>query len=174
MSWEAHVKKIVIPGLSNRARTLRQITPYLDPSFRKQYATSIFKGKLNFAADAWGGVSQNRVAKATLGSKFSKKSTPWREKELGWLTIRQDIDLATSTLTHKVIHQQIPEELSLKIPINQTNPRLKEAAKLATKPKYLNKNKWTSSSFRGHAHLFNTLPHRLTALTLILVGSQNN
>ena len=54
LKWEEHVNKIIIPSLANRVRTLRNITSFMNPEFRRNYGTAIFRGKLMFAADAWG------------------------------------------------------------------------------------------------------------------------
>ena len=131
-------------------------------------------GKLTFAIDAWGGVGQghlskvqkiqDRVSKAAKGPRGDKLSGSQRLQALGWLTVRQEAKLATLRLAHKVIHRGIPEEMAGKMPLNVTNSRLIEAKKLRTKPKYLNKNAQTLSSFRNRAYLINTLPHRLTSI----------
>ena len=74
----------VIPQLANCARTLKYTAKFMDPKFQKVYTTAIFKGKLLFAAEAWGGASksllskvqaiQDRVSKATLGPKSARLS----------------------------------------------------------------------------------------------------
>ena len=174
LSWEKHIHKIVIPALQNRARTLKYVSSFMDPRFRRMYVTAIFKGKLNHAIDAWGGTTeanltkiqaiQDKVTKVALGHKFDRLSSHQREAELGWRTVRQEVKLATLNMAHKVAHANIPEELNLKMPLNARNLRLKEANKFDTKPRCLDKNKLTRASFRNRAYIFNTLPNRLTAV----------
>ena len=174
LTWDRHVRTLVIPQLLNRARSLRQATIYMDKKFKRMYSTSIFMGKMRYAMDAWSGVRltlmskiqdiQDRVAKHTLGRDGERMSKSQRLKTLNWLSVRQEARMSTLRLTHKIIHQGIPEELSEKMPINKTNTRLSTAKKLATKPKWLNKNKQTTSSFRNRAYVINTLPHRLTEI----------
>ena len=174
LSWEKHVRSIVIPELANRARTLKYMSSFMNPQFKKVYARALFKGKLIFAIDAWGGVNktlqakvqaiQDRVTRSTLGLKAAKKSSYQREKELGWLSVQQEVIMSTHRMTHKIVYKAVPEELAAKMPLNTTNLRLKEAHKLDTKPKFLNKNLRTRSTFRSRAYLFNTLPNRLTAI----------
>ena len=175
LSWDRHVQKIVIPELANRARTLKLTASFMDPKFRKVYATALFKGKLNFAIEAWGGVAktlvnkvqliQDRVTKSALGSTFSRKSSYQRQKEMNWLSVVEEIKLSTIRMTHKIAHRAIPEELASKMPLNVRNLRLTEAHKLDTKPRFLNKNTRTRASFRNRAYVFNTLPNRLTAIS---------
>ena len=55
------------------------------------------------------------------------------------------------------------EELSTVMPMNKKGLRLSTHKKLDTKPKWLNGNKATRSSFRNRAYLFNTLPMKITS-----------
>ena len=175
LNWDRHVDTNVIPQLANRARSLKLISNLMEPKLKKMYATAIFMGKLQFAIDAWAGVGlsqisrvqkiQDRVAKQTLGHKWSKASKSQRLNELGWLPVKQEAKLATLRLAHKITTRGIPEEMSAKMPLCSTTPRLREARKLAMKPKYLNKNKKVLSSFRNRAYTLNTLPHRLTEIS---------
>ena len=174
LTWDLHVNTVVIPALTNRARTLKQTASIMEHKFRKCYSTAIFMGKMSFAIDAWSGVKQSsltklqklqdRVAKSTMGYKGAKMSSSQRLRALGWLPVSQEALLATHRITHKILHRGVPEELASMMPPNTTNLRLLEAKKLATKPKYLNKNKRTTASYRNRAYCFNTLPNRLTSL----------
>ena len=174
LTWEDHVKINVIPALANRAHTLKMTTQYMDKKFKVQYATAIFKGKLTFAIDAWGGVCktlmekvqkiQDRVAKSTLGQSGEKMSRSQRLKVLGWLTVEQEAKVSTMKFVHKILNKGVPEELALKMPPNLNITRFKKAKKLATKPKSLAKNKHTLSTFRSRAYFFNTLPNRITEI----------
>ena len=174
LSWDKHVQTKVIPALANRARALKLSTNFMDMNFRKIYATSIFKGKLTYAIDAWGGVGealltkvqniQDRVVKAALGFKGEKLSNLQRQQLMGWVSVRQEVIIATMRLTHKVVHYGVPEELAATMDLNVRNHRLRIAHKLDTKPKVLNKNKRMRSSFKSRAYYFNTLPHRLTEI----------
>ena len=174
LKWNCHVDTVVILALANRARTLKLATQCMDNKFKHIYATSIFMGKLGFAVDAWAGVGQghltkvqklqDRVAKATLGKSGDRMSKSQRLKTLGWLPFRQEATLATMRITHKILNSGIPEEIAGKMHKNTTNLKLMSANKLRTKPKSLNKNLRTLSSFRNRAYFFNTLPHHLTEL----------
>ena len=42
LSWEEHVNKLILLSLSNWVRTLRNISSFMNPEFRKNYATAIF------------------------------------------------------------------------------------------------------------------------------------
>ena len=91
-----------------------------------------------------------------------KKSESQRLEEMNWLTVGQEARLATLRMTHGIVHRQIPEEISSKMPMNIRCFKVNETRKLDTKPKYLNSNKQTQGSFRSQAYEFNTLPHCLT------------
>ena len=174
LKWENHIQKIVIPSLNHRLRTLKNIAGFMDQRFKQNYASAIFRGKLNYAIDAWGGALktslnkiqdiQDKTTKFILGKKGSKMSADQRRKELKWPSIQQEARLATLRITHTIVHQNIPEELSTRMPLNVRNLTIKKAYKLDTKPKHLNLNKRTQGSLRNRAYEFNTLPHRLTQL----------
>ena len=174
LSWDEHIRQKIIPSLANRVRTLRQVNGYMDRKFRQEYSNAIFRGKLCFAADAWGGASktmiakvqdlQDRAASVTLGKKAGKKSKAQKLQSLGWPTVKQEIELATNRLTHKILHDKVPEELALKMPQNVRNWKIKKMIKLDTKPRWLTQNKRTNSTYRSRAYIFNTLPHRLTTI----------
>ena len=55
LTWNHHIRTELIPALSNRARTLKLIGKYMDPKFRAIYAQAIFKSKILFRAEMWGG-----------------------------------------------------------------------------------------------------------------------
>ena len=57
LSWDRHVSQMVIPSLSNRARSLKILTQCMSQDFKQKYATAVFMGKLNFEIDAWSGES---------------------------------------------------------------------------------------------------------------------
>ena len=66
LSWDAHMRKILIPALTNRARSLRLIAKYLSKGFRAVYANTIYRSKLFFGIKTWGGAKKsllNRVQK---------------------------------------------------------------------------------------------------------------
>ena len=174
MTWDSHVQKKVIPALANRARALKQTMYFMDPKFKRLYANSIFRGKMSYAIDAWAGVGktlinkvqdiQDRVAKQTIGKLGDKWSKNKRLTELGWLPVEKEAISATVRFAHKILHKNIPKQLSTKMPPNTRNLRLTEAHKFDTKPRMLNLTKKRSSSFRNRAYVLNTLPHRLTAI----------
>ena len=75
-----------------------------------------------------------------------------------------EVKLATLRLAHRIMHKNVPEELSAKMPQNVRNWNIKKIYKFDTKPRKLNKNKRTMLSFQNRAYIFNTLPHRLTSI----------
>ena len=55
LTWDSHVQKILIPALNNRVRTLRTLSKYMGNKFKKIYANSVFKSKVMFGIETWGG-----------------------------------------------------------------------------------------------------------------------
>ena len=58
LTWDAHIRKVLIPALSNRVRTLRLISKYLGKGFRAIYANAIFCSKFMFGIETWGGAQK--------------------------------------------------------------------------------------------------------------------
>ena len=55
LTWDIHVKKILLPALSNRVRSMRIINKYLGKGFRAIYSNSTFRSRLMFGIETWGG-----------------------------------------------------------------------------------------------------------------------
>ena len=58
LNFNKHLTSEIIPNLKNRLRTLKMITKYMSPSFKKVYVNAIFRGKLLFALETWGGAKK--------------------------------------------------------------------------------------------------------------------
>ena len=71
LSWEPHVAKEVIPSLNNRCRTLRITATYLNKGFKALYCNAIFRSKMIFAIESWGGYQ------LLLWTKFKKYRTKY-------------------------------------------------------------------------------------------------
>ena len=77
LSWDTHVRSVVIPALTNRVRTLRNVAKYLKPGFKAQYANSVFFAKLMFGIESWGGAAQSLISKVQhLQDQASKLALP--------------------------------------------------------------------------------------------------
>ncbi len=70
--------------------------------------------------------------------------------------------LATHKMTYKIINLNIPEELSLIMPLKEKYLRIKNKKKLNTKPAWLSLSKVAKSTYRGRAYQYNSLPHSMT------------
>ena len=77
LSWDKHVKSIVIPALANRARTLQAVSSFMDTRFRKTYASAIFRGKLSSAADGVGRCITVFTHQSTADTRQSSQSSMW-------------------------------------------------------------------------------------------------
>ena len=112
LSWDVHVEKTVLPQLRNRVRSLRIMTKYLDRGFRAQYVNAIFKSKLLFGIESWGGVKssliqkvqklQDQASKLAVPKEFSFKSSRQRENILQWKSVQKEVIWATHCHTFKI------------------------------------------------------------------------
>ena len=147
---------------------MKLVAKYLPADFRAQYTNSVFRSKLMFGIETWGGAPQtlltkvkklqDRVLKIALPKKYQNKTSRQRQNILGWLPINKEILKATHKHTFKVLNWNIPEELSTQMPKNTKNLRISKQNKLDTKPKWLGSNKVTRASYRHRSYHFNTLP----------------
>ena len=150
MSWNSHVSQIVLPALANTLRTIKMTTKYLDTKFRKMYMNSLYRSRLLFAIETWGGADksliskiqrlQDQAGKISCGNLHPRDSNRMRQTRLGWLPIQKEIELATHVYTWKVINMKVPEELSARMPVNTSGRRIQEQRKLFKRPKDLDKN----------------------------------
>ena len=107
------------------------------------------------------------MAKVVLGVEGDRKSENQRLKTLNQLNVDKEIKYNTHIRTYNVINNKITEEMNLMMPINNMNRRTQMMKKLATKPRFLNKNKSTVNSYRSRAYTYNTLPSTLTKITTV-------
>ena len=173
LDWNDHVNKEVLPSLRNRARSLKLVNKYINPKFRLNYSTAIFKSKLNFGLETWGGISQelktklqkvqNSVTKYVVPKELQYKSPRLRHKHLEWLSIEAEIQQATHKATYKILNQGQPEILHLKMPMNTNSTRMKAHKKLHTKPKWLTSKDIYRKSFQNRAYNYNTLKKEITS-----------
>ena len=61
LMWDEHAKRILIPELTNRVKTFKKISKYLGNNFKKVYSNSIFRSKLLYGIESWGGMQQTQV-----------------------------------------------------------------------------------------------------------------
>ena len=134
LTWDSHIAKNLIPSLRNRVQTLKIVSRYMDKGFKARFANSIFRSKLMFSLETWGGGPktlitriqslQNQASKWALPRKLREKMTRQRLKILNWLSIKDEILRATHLQTFKVLNLQSPRELHEMMPMNVTAPRM--------------------------------------------------
>ena len=107
---------------------------------------------------------QEQAATLAVGHLHPRDSNRKNQARLGWLTISNEVELATHVMTWKTINFGIPEEVSWLMPLNTTGRRIQQQRKLATKPKILDKSKSSRFSFRARSYKYNTLPGDITKL----------
>ena len=172
LTWDLHLTRNLIPALKNRVRTLRGVSKYLDNGFKAMFSNAVFKSKLMYGLESWGGAPrsliskiqkiQEQASKLAVPHKHRNKNSRQREEILGWLSVQNEISRATLVQTYKIINGGKPEELASVMPINKKSPRIMEHKKLDNKPKWLNKNKTTRACYRNRAYEYNTLPKKVT------------
>ena len=160
--------------MSNRLRTLRYTAKYLDPGFRTIYVNSIFRSKLLFGMETWGGCKksfldkiqslQDQAAKIALSGRHYKLSVSQIQDLLHWLNICQEIDFVTYKISHYVANFNIPEELQTQMPLNTTGHGIQAQGKFGVKPRWLNKKLLFRNSLRSRMYKYNSLPSVITML----------
>ena len=160
--------------LKNRLRSIELISKYMKPDLRKQYVSSIFRGKLLFGINTWGGTSksninklqilQDRASKLALPNNLQSKSSNQRQTMLGWMSIEDEIRYSTNMTTFNMINSKSLEELKPLMPLNNAHRRIEEHRKLGIKPRILNSSLRYQRSFRNRAYSYNLLPGDLTKL----------
>ena len=118
----------------------------MDPKFCQEYTGAIFRGKLLFVIETWGGVKsstldkvqslQDKAAKIALsGLKINDcLSRLSRQLRLNWLSVQDEVKLATFKMTHKIINNGHPASLKDLMLVNISALRMTIHRKLATKP----------------------------------------
>ena len=169
-----HGNDSILNQLKNRIRSIEMMSRFMNTKTLKQYVNAIFRGKLLFGLNTWGGSLkthleqiqrlQNRAAKLALGNKFLTKSDAQRHKELNWLTINQEISYATNITTFSMIKGESLHELAPLMPLNENNLRIAQHKKLAAKPRILNSTLRYQLTYRSRAYQYNCLPGEITRL----------
>ena len=172
LGWDNHLRSVLIPQLNNRARTLKQIQKYLCPKFKRILANAIFKSKVLFGIETWGGASkgllsqiqkiQDKITKMSVPRDLVNKSPRQRLRHLEWLPIESEIKMSTFSLTYKILNWNEPKELSALMPKNNKSLRIGSQVKLDAKPKWLGKSKLTRFTFRNRSYEYNTLHSNIT------------
>ena len=105
------------------------------------------------------------MTKLAAGKELPTDSPRMRQSRLGWLSISNEIDLATHVQTWKVINYKIPEEVAAKMTLNNTGKRIQQQRKLPHKTKkYWTKTR-QSDKHIGHEPInTNTLPGDITLI----------
>ena len=60
--WDTHIKKNLIPQLLNKVRTFRKISRYLSQKFKHMYANYIYRSKLLYGIESWGGAQLTNIS----------------------------------------------------------------------------------------------------------------
>ena len=105
------------------------------------------------------------MSKMAVPNKYTNKSPRQRQILLKWMDIENEIQRATNLHTFKILNSKEPNELQDLMPMNTNSQRIREHRKLATKPKWLSKNKLAPSTYRARAYNYNKLPKAITQLT---------
>ena len=63
LAWDQPLKKVLIPALRNRVRTLRTVAKYMDPGFKARFTNLIFCSKLMFRLETWGACPKTLLSK---------------------------------------------------------------------------------------------------------------
>ena len=122
LMWDKHVISNLVPQLNNRVITFSKLSKYLDQKFQTIYSNSIYRSKLLYGIENWGGGAQlttirklqkiqDKMVNLTAGKSIKHLTTRQKQRKLEWLPIRQEIAAASYKMTYRIINSGIPEEL---------------------------------------------------------------
>ena len=133
LTWDKHIKQVLIPALTNKLRTLRLVNKYLDPGFKAIFTNSSFRSTLMFGLETWGGAAktlvskvqllQNQASKLALPRQYKYKTSRQRQNILGWLNIEDEVKRATFVQTFKILNFKKPQELASVMGMNNKNSK---------------------------------------------------
>ena len=164
--------------LKQKINAIKCIRKYLSTKTTRILMNGVFMSHILYGATLWGGAPQyliNRIqstqleaCRTTIGHISKRWSTRKLLKEMGWLSIKQNLQNETAKTTHKIINNQEPEHMAFKMNMkfknpNQPNTRMSGNGKLGNKPTSLGKTKTSRNHYRNYAYLvYQSIPEELT------------
>ena len=149
-------------------------------AFAKNFATAIFMGKLNYAAELWGGAPaylikriqtlQLEAARMVIGPMSFRWSTNKLLQKMDWMSVRQVLSYTANKLTYKIFHNKKPELLSYRFlsvrPIVTNNTRLSGPTKLGPRPTSVGRTQISKNQYRSKAYdFFAEIPDEIQKLS---------
>ena len=92
---------------------------------------------------------QNKVTQLTVPKAHMFKSSHQRENILNWRSVKDEVTLATHSLTYRILNLGIPQEILSVMPQNVKYMIIKSHKKLDTKQKWLGNMAISRSTYRN-------------------------
>ena len=154
--------------LNMRISAIKKLRAHVSFKFARNLANALFIGKLNYAAEVWGGAPDYIVkkfqhlqlvaARTVIGPHAQRWSTKKLLTEMDWMSVRQILAFTSNKMTYKMIHHKQPELLYTRMkrvcPPAPHNTRLSGPNKLGPRPPKLGRSKWTKNQYRAKSHHF--------------------
>ena len=127
MSWGSHLEtgtRALLPAARRLLGSLKHLGSKLPKSCRKLLASTMVMSKLTYLMPVWGGTTPNYLRQAQI---LQNKTARWvtgmkrrtRIKDMitacGWLSIEETIEQHTLVMMWKLMHQNKPRHLSMKL-----------------------------------------------------------
>ena len=126
LSWQAHLEtggKALLPQARKLLGKLKHFGKDIPLQSRKNLARGMLVSRLNYLQPLWGGAPKSYISKvqvvlnaAAMWSTGLPKKTRIGElmKAAGWMSITEQIKIATATQTWKIVHLKRPLRERLK------------------------------------------------------------
>ena len=152
-------------------------------NFAKKFATVIFIGKLNYAAELWGGGPPRICTKKYKLSSWrlqgwSSDQNPLdgqknnSSEKLDWMSVDETLAYTANKLTYKIFHMGKPELLNHRLmkvrPPTTNNTRLSGPYKLGPRPTSVGRTNITKNQYRSKSYeYYEQIPHEIQKLSKI-------
>ena len=150
--------------------------------FARNFATAIFIGKLNYAAELWGGAPaylhkkiqtlQLEAARMVIGPQSFRWSKKQLLAKMDWMSVDETLAYTANKLTYKIFHMGKPELLNHRLmkvrPPTTNNTRLSGPYKLGPRPTSVGRTVITRNQYRSKSYYYYAqIPHEIQKLSKI-------
>ena len=154
--------------LKTRLSALKKLRSHMSFIFARNFANTIFIGKINYASEIWGGAPnyilkkfqslQLEAAHTVIGPISRQWSTSRLLKHMDWMSIPQLLAYSSNKLSYRILHSKQPELLhhrpAKSRPIHPPRTRLSGQNKLGPRPKTIGRTKLTRAQYRAQSYKF--------------------
>ena len=166
--------------LKKRLSAIKKLRSSMSFKFAKNFATAIFIGKLNYAAELWGGAPaylrnkiqtlQLEAARMVIGPVSFRWSRFKLLQKMNWMSVEDTLAFTANKLTYRIFHTGKPELLHHRLmkvrPTNINNTRLSGPYKIGPRPTSVGRTNMTKNQYRSKSYEFYAkIPHEIQKLS---------